>query len=1607
MSVTAITDDVLRVRIAASGEIGEDASWAVPAGIRARSVNVSATPAPDPSRVAEFRTATLEVRLEAEPLRLIVSDLDHHVITADAPDRAVDIAGGAFTLRKILPATEHYFGLGDKAGALDHRGRTFTNWNTDVYHFQESTDPLYKSIPFFLAAGGAAGSYGIFLDNTWRTWFDFGVRYPESLAFGSSGGPIDYYVIYGPSTREVVERYTDLTGKPPLPPLWALGFQQSRYSYMTATEVRGLANRLRSERIPSDVIWLDIDYQNSNRPFTANPATFGDIPALATDLRKQGLRLVAITDTHIARAPDQGYAPYDSGIAGDHFVKRPDGSVYVGEVWPGPSVFPDFTQSETRAWWGHLYNDFVAAGISGFWNDMNEPSVFDTPTKTMPLDTRHRIAEPGFAPRWATHEEIHNIYGMQNSRATFDGLRQLRPDERPFVMTRASYAGGQRYAVTWTGDNSSTWNHLKLAITALLNLGMSGFAYSGADVGGFIGTPSPELLTKWIEVAAFTPIFRVHSVKDAPRREPWVDGPLHTSIRRRFIEERYRLMPYMQALADENARTGAPLMRPLFYEFPDTLNAPCEQPTAFLLGSRLLIAPPPDFESPSAYTICLPAGGWYDFWTGAKVRPTAAKADPPNPPTQTVRATPALGRLPVFVRAGAILPRQPLVQSTAETPQGPLTLDIYPGDDCRGVIYADDGHSMAYSRRGFLRQIVRCAQTGDGVVIEFDGREGQFQPWWTQIDVQVHDWTGAARVEIGGRVLTERVVPRSGTLHLRIHDQRGPARLSITRVTSIGHSGEMRWRDQQVTVRVEPTAPGQHAGARHSYRFSKQSDAGRADRVVSESEGEPYLRSGNALFDGLFTLGLADMRLDHVSQIRDDFFNEGRPIDCVCFETGEKWPYVWTRDISYSTDLALATLDPQRALNSLLFKTSGIRTPLLSDRLGPATVVAQDTGSGGSWPISTDRVVWIMAASDVLEYLPAAARPDAAAKLYGIARDTVEQDRRFAFDGYAGLYRGETSFLDWREQNYPQWTRNDVASIASGYAFSTNVLHAIALERTAHLAAALGDPLAARYRRWAEDLRTRLNARFWQPESGLYASYLSAEPNSVPASSYDLLGLSLAIIAGIADENRAHSILQHYPISAAGPPVLWPEQAGIAIYHNRAIWPFVTAYALRAAKAAKHAELAGELAKSLMRGSALALSNMENFEFLTQQDRFEDGAMSGPVINSPRQLWSVAGYLSMVLDTFWGLELHNEQLSIKPWLPSDLASTLFGRRRSVSLHDYRAGGKWLKITLELPREWQPTGWLEPRSIWLNGKRLQQPMVSLSRLRPGRVNDVRVAMRAAKGVRQPVAKIPFGNSRELTPMQRRAVFAPASPVLSVAGGKDSDTVVTWQGIAPGASVQIYRNGRQLTANARGERFVDAAIGEPGTACYSLTQRFDDTGLTSLSSGDACVADPEPTAPGNGGLRPNDGAALRVVDGIARYADWGLPSQELRSTFMPRARGWYRFTLEYVNTNGPINTGITAAVKTVAVRCGSQTEQVGSVAMPHLGKASGWGSSTGFFFEVSSNDACELCIVDGFNMSYLAHFARYTGGLGGASGELNRADVLGARIDLIRSSFPPGP
>jgi len=661
MEVTALRDDLLRVRVGATGTLPEDASWAVLPESRTASVNVKAE---NTERTVGFSTAKLRVSIQRNPLAMTVTDLAGNVITEDIPDHPIEFHGSEFRIHKRSPEDEHYFGLGDKPGPLDRRNEAFSNWNTDAFGWQESTDPIYKTIPFVL---------------TFR---------------------------------------------------------------------KGVA----------DVIWLDIDYQLKNRPFTVDPERFPHFDQMIQDLKAEHIHTVVITDLHIAKLPAVGYKPYDTGIAGDHFVKNPDGSIYSGVVWPGPAVFPDFTQKSSRDWWGTLYADFVHRGVAGFWNDMNEPSIFNVASKTMPDDTRHRIEEPGFQTRTATHLEIHNVFGMENSRGTFEGVLKLAPDRRPFVMTRASYAGGQRYAATWTGDNSSTWNHLRQTTPQLINLGLSGFGLAGADVGGFAGSPQPELLTKWLEIAAFHPIDRDHTSMGTMPQEPWEDGTTEDlDLRRKFIETRYRLMTYLYTTAEEMSRTGIPMMRPLFLEFPNAskdrhpldLNTNSE----FLMGPDLLIAPSPYEDMLDDYDAVLPPVGWYDFWTGKRIankgQDSMRLGNDNIPDSQLqIKLHPSVDTVPVFARGGSILPIQPLVQSTEEKPVGPLTLRVYPplraGNSCEGSLYLDDGVSYAYQKGDYLRLKFTCELTPTGITVKVSPREGTFTPWWTQFSIEIYGATKPA-----------------------------------------------------------------------------------------------------------------------------------------------------------------------------------------------------------------------------------------------------------------------------------------------------------------------------------------------------------------------------------------------------------------------------------------------------------------------------------------------------------------------------------------------------------------------------------------------------------------------------------------------------------------------------------------------------------------------------------------------------------------------------------------------------------------------------------------------------------------------------------------------
>jgi alpha-glucosidase len=765
IEITALRDDVLRVRVGPEGTLPEDASWAVLPEARTAKVTVTAA---DSSGAVGFKTAKLIVSVDRATAALKVTDLEGLIVSQDEPGRPAEYHGKAFRVTKVSPPNEHYFALGDKPGGLDRRNQSYTLWNTDAFGFQESTDPIYKSIPFVFTMNEGRAA-GLFLDNTWRTSWEFNKEQRDAWSFAAPDGPLDYYVLYGPDPKEVLGAWTWLVGHSPMPPRWSLGYQQSRYSYFPESQVRDIAKHLRADHIPADVLWLDIDYQKNNRPFTVDRERFPHFEQMIKDLAAENFHTVVIVDLHVAKLPNVGYKPYDTGIAGDHFVKNPDGATYTGVVWPGPSVFPDFTQASTRAWWGPLFGEFMKDGIAGFWNDMNEPAVFEVPSKTMPDNVQHRIDEPGFRKRTASHLEIHNVYGMQNTRATTEGMQGLAPNQRPFVMTRASYAGGHRYAATWTGDNSSTWNHLRLSTSMIENLGLSGFAMVGADVGGFAGTPQPDLLTKWLEIAAFHPIDRDHSAKGTGMQEPWVHGPQAENVRRRYIEERYRLLPYLYTVTEEMTRTGVPIVRPMFVDFPEAtadkhpldLDAPGE----FLFGPDILVAPPTYPDELDSYFVQLPPITWYDYWTGAKLPPlpklTSRDMEQPGAREEMERrmaafqVKPSVDVLPVFVREGAILPLQPLTQSTNEKPQGPLTLRVYlpqggegGAQPCRGSVYLDDGNTLDYQKGAYLREQFSCTVTGNAVNVKATPREGTYPAWWQALRVEVHGGPGT-RAEAG------------------------------------------------------------------------------------------------------------------------------------------------------------------------------------------------------------------------------------------------------------------------------------------------------------------------------------------------------------------------------------------------------------------------------------------------------------------------------------------------------------------------------------------------------------------------------------------------------------------------------------------------------------------------------------------------------------------------------------------------------------------------------------------------------------------------------------------------------------------------------------------
>ncbi len=722
VSVEFFDNDAVRVRVAPTGKFERDFSYAVDYSVGRKSPLINITQSA--AQIILTNNTGTKVVIKKAPFSVQIFDESGAIVLRDDAKHPTvfDRATGEIQTTKLRRSeVETYYGFGEKAFAeMSRNGKYIVNWNTDTFAYPIGTDPIYQSIPFFYSLYDGK-AYGLFFNNTFRTYFDMGTTSPERYTFGANGGELDYYVFTGGKDRtpkKVLEDYANLTGKTPLPPIWALGNQQSRWSYFPEKRVREIADGFRKNKIPADVIYLDIDYMDDYRVFTWDKKRFPDPAKMVADLNKDGFKTVLIIDPGIKVDPK--YQAYSDGQKANIFVKNPDGTELNRDVWPKSSAFPDFTDPKAREWFGAQYEQNLDEGIAGFWNDMNEPGVFVTeksakpdifhhPEKTFPYDTPH--AGDGMPD---THRRYHNVFGMQMARSSFEGLKKLAPEKRPFVLTRAGFAGIQRYSAVWTGDNYAGWEHLALSIPMLANMSVSGVPFVGADVGGFQDMPTGELYARWLQAAALTPFLRSHSVGWVGNKEPWEFGDEFTRINRETVELRYQFLPYLYTLFREHERTGAPVMRPLWFEFPDDKSTYLVN-DEYMIGGDVLVAPVVK-DGMRTRGIYLPAGaGWIDWWTGEQLE--SGKTHYPKVP---------LDRLPIYVRVGSVIPTQSVIQHTGQMPSAAVTLNVVagiaPGKTERSVLYQDEGEGYGY-RQNAWREI-RTTHVQGSLKIE---RTGNFQ----------------------------------------------------------------------------------------------------------------------------------------------------------------------------------------------------------------------------------------------------------------------------------------------------------------------------------------------------------------------------------------------------------------------------------------------------------------------------------------------------------------------------------------------------------------------------------------------------------------------------------------------------------------------------------------------------------------------------------------------------------------------------------------------------------------------------------------------------------------------------------------------------------------
>ncbi|MDA7501876.1 alpha/beta hydrolase-fold protein [Chitinophagales bacterium] len=717
LRVYVLESGLLRFRYAVDGYFVPDFSYAVDPAYRPIYPEVEVS---DDGKFVQLQTDRLRLKVNRENFNVSIYDLNGAVILAEEKgfhwEFFEEHGGDIVQMTKRIQKSEMFCGLGDKPVEQNLRGKRFANWGMDEYGFHKNTDPLYKNINFFCAKHHNQ-SYGIFFDNTFKTHYDFGKERDDVYSFWAEGGEMNYYFFYEESLLAVSTAYTRLTGTAEMPPLWALGYQQCKWSYYPESQVKEVTGKLRELKIPCDAIYLDIDYMDGFRCFTWDIEKFPDPKRMISELAADGFKTMVIIDPGIKI--DKNYSVFTEALEKDYFCRTADGPYIKGKVWPGDCYFPDFTKPEVREWWTGLFKGLIEHdGVAGVWNDMNEPALFEMESKTLPLTVRH-----DFDGHPCSHRKAHNIYGMQMARATHKGVKRYSGDKRVLVITRSGFGGLQRYSSVWTGDNIATWEHLEIAHWQTQRLSICGVSFNGTDIGGFIDQPTPELYARWVQMAVFHPFFRTHSSGDHGDQEPWSFGEEALNIARQYIELRYKLLPLIYTAFYQYHKEAIPMLRPVAFDknasrFFDNRTDEC------FFGEHLLFSPIMK-EGQTMKTVLLPEGEWYSYWDGEEFKG--------NRPTEVPAA---LDSMPIFIRAGAVIAEWPVQQYVDEKEIEGVTLKIFYKDgEEKSHLYIDKYDGYGYQTGDYRYSTFDVKGDDDNLEIHHSW-EGEHSPKHKYFELQ-------------------------------------------------------------------------------------------------------------------------------------------------------------------------------------------------------------------------------------------------------------------------------------------------------------------------------------------------------------------------------------------------------------------------------------------------------------------------------------------------------------------------------------------------------------------------------------------------------------------------------------------------------------------------------------------------------------------------------------------------------------------------------------------------------------------------------------------------------------------------------------------------------